>query len=835
MSQRFYTNVQMVGDHFLVRGYENGKHFMTREKFYPTLFVPSKKKTKYQTLTGEYVDEINPGSVRECREFVKKYDGVENFKIYGNTGYIYQYISDMYPEEEIKFDINKIKLTTLDIEVASENGFPDVESAAEEVLLITIQDYASKQIRTWGVGPFQNKQKNVMYKSFATERDLLNDFIAWWMTEDNTPEVVTGWNIELYDIPYLVRRLDRILGEKLMKRMSPWGLVTESEIYISGRKHISYDVGGITQLDYLNLYKKFTYKAQESYRLDYIAQVELGQKKLDHSEFDTFKDFYTKGWQKFVEYNIIDVELVDRMEDKMKLIELAITMAYDAKANYADVFSQVRMWDTIIYNYLKKRNIVIPPKERSDKDSKYAGAYVKEPIPGMYDWVVSFDLNSLYPHLIMQFNVSPETLVDDRHPTVTVDKILNKDLTFELYKDYAVCANGAMYRKDVRGFLPELMQKIYEDRTIYKKKMLAAKQEYEKKKTKELEKEIARCNNIQMARKIQLNSAYGAIGNQYFRYYKLANAEAITLSGQVAIRWIENKLNQYLNKVLKTKEVDYVIASDTDSVYLNMGPLVETVYKGREKTTEGIVSFLDKVCKVELEKYIEGCYQELAEYVNAYDQKMQMKRENIAERGIWTAKKRYILNVWDSEGVRYEEPKLKMMGIEAVKSSTPAPCRQMIKDGLKLMMSGTEEQVIDFIDKCRSDFKKLPPEQIAFPRTASDVRKYHSHSTIYASKTPIHIRGALLFNHYIKEKKLTNKYSLIANGEKVKFIFLKKPNIIQENVIAFIQDFPKELGLDKYIDYDLQFEKSFIDPLKSILDSIGWRVEKTTNLDSFFI
>jgi DNA polymerase elongation subunit (family B) len=772
--------------------------------------------------------------VRDCREFIKKYEGVENFKIYGNTGYIYQYISEVYPEEEIKFDINKIKVATLDIEVASENGFPDVESASEEVLLITIQDYATKQIRTWGKGPFDNKQDNVIYKGFRTERELLDDFINWWMIEENTPEVVTGWNSELYDIPYLVRRIDRILGEKLMKRMSPWGLVTERETYISGRKHISYDVGGITQLDYLNLYKKFTYKAQESYRLDYIASVELGQKKLDHSEFDTFKDFYTNGWQKFVEYNIIDVELVDRMEDKMKLIELAITMAYDAKANYADVFSQVRMWDTIIYNYLKKRNIVIPPKERSEKDSKYAGAYVKEPIPGMYDWVVNFDLNSLYPHLIMQFNVSPETLAEERHPTVTVDKILNQELTFELYKDYAVCANGAMYRKDVRGFLPELMDKIYQDRTIYKNKMLAAKQQYEKKKTKELEKEIARCNNIQMARKIQLNSAYGAIGNQYFRYYKLANAEAITLSGQVAIRWIENKLNQYLNKVLKTQEVDYVIASDTDSVYLNMGPLVECVYKGREKTTQGIVSFLDKVCKVELEKYIEGCYEELATYVNAYDQKMQMKRENIAERGIWTAKKRYILNVWDSEGVRYEEPKLKMMGIEAVKSSTPAPCRQMIKDGLKLMMNGTEDDVIKFIDKCRGEFKKLPPEQIAFPRTASDVRKYQSSSTIYAHKTPIHIRGALLFNHYVKEKKLTNKYSLIGNGEKIKFVYLKKPNIIQENIISFIQDFPKELGLDKYIDYELQFEKSFIDPLKSILDSIGWSVEKTVNLELFF-
>jgi len=831
---RFYTNVQMVGDHFLVRGYENGKHFMTREKFNPTLFVPSNKKTKYQTLEGEYVESVQPGSVRDCREFIKKYEGVDNFKIYGNTGYIYQYISEMYPEEEIKFDTNKIKISTIDIEVASENGFPDVESAAEEVLLITVQDYATKQIRTWGKGPFKNTQQNVIYKGFRTEYELLDDFINWWMIEDNTPEVVTGWNSELYDMPYLVRRIDRILGEKLMKRLSPWGLVTEREVFIAGRKQIAYDVGGITQLDYLNLYKKFTYKAQESYRLDYIASVELGQKKLDHSEFDTFKDFYTKGWQKFVEYNIIDVELVDRLEDKMKLIELAVTMAYDAKANYADVSSQVRMWDTIIYNYLKKRNIVIPPKERSDKDSKYAGAYVKEPIPGKYDWVVSFDLNSLYPHLIMQYNISPETLLEERHPTATVDKILNEEINFEMHKDYAVCANGAMYRKDVRGFLPELMEKIYKDRTIYKKKMLAAKQEYEKKKTKELEKEIARCNNIQMARKIQLNSAYGAIGNQYFRYYKLANAEAITLSGQVSIRWIENKMNAYLNKLLKTEEVDYVIASDTDSIYLNMGPLVDTIFKGREKTTQGVVSFLDKVCQVELEKYIESCYQELATYVNAYDQKMQMKRENIAERGIWTAKKRYILNVWNSEGVQYNEPKLKMMGIEAVKSSTPAPCRQMIKDGLKLMMSGTEDDVINFIDECRKKFRSLPPEEIAFPRTASDVRKYHSSSDIYAPKTPIHIRGALLFNHYVKENKLTNKYSLISNGEKIKFLYLKKPNIIQENIISFIQDFPRELNLDKYIDYDLQFEKSFVEPLKSILDAIGWSVEKTVNLELFF-
>ena len=825
----------MVGDHFLVRGYENGRHFASREKFYPTLFVPSNKETKYKTLEGDYVESIDPGTVRDCREFIKKYDGVQNFKVYGNDRYIYQYISEMYPEEEVKFDTTKIKISTIDIEVKTENGFPDVESAAEEVLLITVQDYTTKQIRTWGQGSFNNKQENVIYKSFRTEYELLNDFINWWMIETNTPEVVTGWNSELYDMPYLVRRIDRILGEKLMKRLSPWGLVTERETIVMGRKQISYDVGGITQLDYLNLYKKFTYKAQESYRLDYIASVELGQKKLDHSEFDTFKDFYTNGWQKFVEYNIIDVELVDRMEDKMKLIELAITMAYDAKVNYNDVFYQVRMWDAIIYNYLKKRNIVIPPKERSDKDAKYAGAYVKEPIPGKYDWVVSFDLNSLYPHLIMQYNISPETLRETRHPSVTVDKILNEELTFELYKDSAVCANGAMYRKDVRGFLPELMEKIYKDRTIYKKKMLIAKQDYEKTPTKALEKEIARCNNIQMARKIQLNSAYGAIGNQYFRYYKLVNAEAITLSGQVSIRWIENKMNGFLNKILQTEKVAYVIASDTDSIYLNMGPLVDKFLSHKSDDKTKVVQLLDKICEDKLEPFIEQSYTELADYVSAYEQKMIMKRENISERGIWTAKKRYILNVWNSEGVQYSEPKLKMMGIEAVKSSTPAPCRQMIKDGLKLMMSGTEEEVIDFIDNCRKEFKALPPEQIAFPRSVSDVVKYRSYSDIYSKGTPIHCRGALLFNHYIKEKKLDNKYSLINNGEKIKFIYLKKPNIIQENVISFIQDFPHELGLDKYIDYELQFEKSFLDPLKSILDAVGWNVEKTVNLDLFFV
>jgi DNA polymerase elongation subunit (family B) len=605
---KFYTNVFLLGNDILVRGYENGKHFTVKEEFYPTFYVPSKKKSEYKTLDGQAVEPIRPGTIRDCRDFLEKYSGVDGFRVYGNDRFIYQYIAEKYPEDEIKFDINKIKLVTIDIEVAAESGFPDVFNCAEELLLVTVQDYNTKQITTFGSRPAKVTQENVNYIYCKDEYALIGSFMDWW--QSNTPEVITGWNCELYDLPYLVGRISRLMGEKAAKKLSPWNIVRVNEVTISGRKQLSVDIAGVSIIDYLDLYKKSPATPnQESYRLDHIAFMELGQNKLDHSEYDTFRDFYSNNWQKFVEYNIVDVELVDRLEDKLKLIDLCFTRAFDAKVNFNDIAYQVRTWDAIIYNYLLKKKIVIPQKERNTKDEKYAGAYVKEPTPGMYEWVVNFDLNSLYPHLIMQYNISPETLVDTRHPNVNVEKVLKKELTFEMYKDYAVCANGAMYRKDIRGFLPELMEKMYNERVIFKKKMIEAKKAYEKTKTKELEKEISRCDNIQMAKKIALNSAYGAIGNEYFRYYKLANAEAITLSGQVAIQWIEEKMNSYMNKVLKTQEVDYVIAMDTDSIYLNMGPFVDAVFKGREKTTDEVVTFLDKVCSLELEKYIEDVHE----------------------------------------------------------------------------------------------------------------------------------------------------------------------------------------------------------------------------------
>jgi|TARA_B100001939_G_scaffold21465_1_gene17476 DNA polymerase elongation subunit (family B) len=823
---KFYTNIQLAGDTILYRGYEDGEPVQFRTHFSPTLYVTSNRKEKMKTLTGKYVRPIDFQTAREAREFIKTYNGVEKFEVHGYERFVYQYIRKEF-SDEVDYHIDQMKIYALDIEVQCENGFPDVEAAAEEMLSITIKDMVTKKFYIWAVREFETEHEHYIYDS---ERDMLKGFLEWWV--HNTPDILTGWNVNLYDVPYIARRLNRILGEKWMRSLSPWNRTNEREIYVQGRKNYAYDVSGINILDYLDLYRKFTYSNQESYRLDHIAFVELGQRKLDHSEYENFRDFYTRDWQKFIEYNIQDVELIDRLEDKMKLLELAITMSYDAKVNFEDVYSQVRMWDTMIFNYLADKNIVPPPRKGSKKDEKYAGAYVKEPVPGKYDWVVSFDLNSLYPHLIMQYNISPETLWETRHPSANVEKLLNQEI--DLSGDFAVCANGAQYRKDIKGFLPEMMEKIYTERVIYKKRMIQAKKDYEKKPTKQLEKDISKFNNIQMARKIQLNSAYGAVGNQYFRYYNLLNAEAITLSGQVSIRWIENKMNQKMNKILKTEDVDYVIASDTDSIYLNLGPLVEGVYKGRKETDEVIVGFIDKVCSMELEPYIESSYEALAKYVNAYDQKMFMKRETIANKGIWTAKKRYILNAWDIEGVRFQEPKLKVMGIEAVKSSTPGACRDKIKECLKVIMNNDEEDAQEFIAQFREEFNELPIEDIAFPRGCNGINKWANQTSIYSKGTPIHVRGALLYNYHNTKQRLTHKYPLIQDGEKIKFIYLKTPNKISENVISFPNTFPKEFGLDKQVDYELQFSKSFLEPIKVIMDTIGWKPEKIASLEFLF-
>ena len=836
---KFYTNVYQQGNNILVRGYDNGSQFKLKVGYKPTMYVLSsstKEKSDWKTLDGRTAYPIKFDSIRDCRDFISRYEEVDNFEIFGNSSYTAQFISDVYAGE-VKYDPDLIRIYSLDIETSTEEGFPNIKSANEELLLITIQDNKTKHITTFGSRPFTGTKKPFTeYVQCKNEFDLIAKFLDKW--ERINPDVVTGWNIDFFDIPYLVRRIERIMPEGASRRLSPWMLINERTVDMRGNEEITYEIPGVAIVDYLNLYKKYTYTAQESYRLDHIAYVELGEKKVDHSEYENFKEFYTKDWNKFVIYNIRDVDLVDRLEDKMKLIQLLLTMAYNAKINYQETFGQVRMWDAIIYNHLRDKNIVIPQKKRTSKSEAFEGAYVKDPIGGRHDWVASFDLNSLYPHLIMQYNISPETLVQNYMVNANVEKLLNQEVNMENVKNqnYSMAANGWCYRKDIKGFLPELMEKMYTDRSKFKKQMLKIQQEYEQTKNEDLQKEISRLNNLQMGMKIALNSAYGAIGNQYFRYYDIRIAEGITLSGQLSIRWIANKLNAYMNKLLKT-ESDYVIAIDTDSVYLTLQKLVEKVYGADGKVSAPgvkIIEFMDRVCEKQIQPFIDESYQELADMMNAYSQKMFMKREVLADKGIWVAKKRYILNVHNSEGVQYAQPKLKVMGLEMVKSSTPMVVRNKFEDFLHIILHRSESDLHRAVKEYREEFRSLSPEDAAFPRGINDLKKYTDKTTIYGKGTPIHVRGALLFNHLLVKNKLDKKHQLINEGDKIKFLYLRKPNKINENVISFINTLPKEFNLDEYIDYDLQFEKSFLDPLQIILDAIGWKSEKKATLQDFF-
>ena len=844
MTTTFYTNVQNIGGHILYRGIMDGKRVKQKVDYCPSLYLTSKKTTQYKSLDGQFLDRKEFDGIYDAREYIKKFSNVSGApKIFGNNRFEYAFIADQH-KDMVEWDIDKVSIAVVDIEVGSENGFPDPYLANEPITAICVT-YVNGPTYVFGCGDYVTQGKEI-YVKCKDEWSLCKQFMALWTQK--CPDVITGWNTKFFDIPYLVNRFRKILGEDPTKELSPWKYISERKKIINGRELTAYELVGVASLDYIELYRWYAPggKSQESYRLDHIASVEIGENKLSYEEYDNLHQLYKLNYQKFIEYNIKDVALILRMDEKLKLLELALTLAYDTKCNYEDVFAQTRMWDALTYSYLLNKGIIVPPKESQDKDGMFEGAYVKEVQVGLHNWVASFDLNSLYPHLMMQYNISPETLIQPENYTpemrevisqgVSVNKLLLKTVNLSNLSDCTITPNGQFFRTDKQGFLPAMMEEMYEDRKKFKKLMLQAKQEYENEKDGskkyDIEKRIARYDNLQLAKKVSLNSAYGALGSQYFRFFDLRMALGVTTAGQLSIRWIESKINQWMNKILKSDN-DYVIASDTDSIYLRMGELVDSLMKD-QSDKQKVIALMDKICKDKLEPYIDKSYSELADYVHAYQQKMQMKREGLSDKGIWTAKKRYILNVYNNEGVQYAEPKIKVMGLEMIKSSTPAVIRDKMRQSIKLMVTGTENDVQMFVENFRKEFKKLPPEDISFPRGMNGLRNYSDPVTLYKKGTPIHVKGAILYNHALREQGLTKKYPLILEGEKVKFTYLKMPNHFKDTVISFPGRIPKEFGLDDYIDYDLQFDKAFIEPISTILNCMNWSIEKTNTLEDFF-
>jgi len=839
----FYTNVTRYGNSLLYRGYKNGKRFEDRIKFSPTLYVPDPNGTAY-TMNGVRVSPLLFDTMKEVKEYQMRWRDVggADKTLYGQTNFVSSFIQEKFPDN-IEFDRDLINVSTIDIEVASDDGFPTPEEANYPVISITIKNNIDNIYYVWGLYDYNPSNcivdginaSNVSYVKCNDERELLLRFLAHWNSDRQCPDVITGWNTRFFDIPYLVNRITKICGDEMVKKMSPWGVVNPRSVTTQGREQQYYNLEGIASLDYLELFKKFgySYGAQESYKLDHIGHVVLGERKLSFEEFSSLHSLYKHDFQKFIDYNIKDVQLVDRLEDKMGLITLALTMAYRGGVNYTDTLGTTAIWDSIIYRDLCQQGVVIPAIEDKFK-SDYPGGYVKPPQIGLHEWVVSFDLNSLYPNIIVQWNMSPETIVEGVREDMDPDKALAGRFT-KHKGDYALAANGVYFSKDKQGVLPKIIVDYYNERKAVKKLMLQSQQELETIDKSNVvdkyrvERDIARYENQQMAIKILLNSLYGALGNKYFRYFDLRVAEGITLTGQTVIRWAERSVNKFMNKIVGTTNKDYVIAIDTDSVYVNFGPLVE------KYVAENEVQTIDQICVDQFQPMLERSYDELFQMFNCYMPRMVMEREAIADRGIWTAKKRYILNVHNNEGVQYAQPKLKIMGIEAIKSSTPSVCRDALKELFKVIVTGDENATQKAIQQFKEYFTSLPPENVSFPRGVNDVTKWsRKRDGIYAKGTPIHVRGALLYNHHVKDKGLDRKYTLVQNGEKIKFCYLKMPNPIRENVISFPDFLPQELQLHKYIDYDMQFQKTFLDPIEPILDAIGWSVEEKVSIEDFF-
>ena len=844
----FYTNVQNLGGSILYRGVKDGKRIKLKIDYSPSLYLPARRKNTgetFKSLDGLPLERKEFETIREAREFVKQFDGLPGApKIYGNTRYEYAFIADQH-KGMVDWDQDKVSVAIIDIEVGSENGFPDPYLANEPITAIAIT-YMDGETYVFGCGDYV-VQGDENYIKCKDEWTLCKKFIQLWQAK--CPDVITGWNTKFFDIPYLVNRFRKILGEEETRNLSPWRYISERQTNVNGRKLSAYGLVGVESLDYIELYKWYAPggKSQESYRLDNIAQVELGEGKISYDEYDNLHALYRLNYQKFIEYNIKDVKLILKLEDKLKLVELALTLAYDTKCNFEDVFAQTRMWDSLTYSYLLEKSIVVPPRDVQEKTEAFEGAYVKDPQVGLHHYVASFDLNSLYPHLMMQYNISPETLIKPEDYTdemrnilsqgVSVEKLLKRQIDISSLTGATITPNGQFFRTDIQGFLPSMMEEMYQDRKKFKKMMLNASQELENEtdesKKYEIEKRIAKFNNIQLAKKVSLNSAYGALGSQYFRFYDLRMALGVTTAGQLSIRWIENKINEYMNKLVETQNEDYVIASDTDSVYLRLGPLVNKFVKA-ETPVNKVIAIMDRICEDKLQPFIDKSYQELAEYVHAYQQKMEMKREGLSDKGIWTAKKRYILNVHNNEGVQYNEPHMKIMGLEMIKSSTPSAIRAKMIEAVKLMVNGTEEDIHIFIKEFRESFNQLPVEEISFPRGLNGLNTYSDSLSLYKKGTPIHVKGAILHNHYLKQKGLDKKYPLIQEGEKVKFTYLKMPNPFKDMVISYPSRLPKEFELQNYIDYDTQFSKAFLEPIKVILDCMGWKTEKVSSLEDFF-
>ncbi|ARB05831.1 hypothetical protein fHeYen901_58 [Yersinia phage fHe-Yen9-01] len=898
--QEFYLTIEQIGDTLHERFIDkNGQEQRREIKYSPTLFHHTQNESKYKDIYGANCQKKKFDSLWEAKQWMKRMEdigqdamGMDDFKL--------AYLSDKYPDE-IQYDASKIRTVNYDIEVTAPE-FPNASQALYPVDALTHYDSVANKFYVFDLlnSPYGSVTKwcpikaglpeseggdeipqdildRIEYMAFDTEEELLLEYLNLW--ERQTPVILTGWNVEGFDNPYMYNRLKNVFGENTAKRLSPNRKVNSKIIQnMYGDKEVITPLG-ISVLDYLDLYKKFSFTNQASYKLDYVAEAELGVGKMKYD--GPINKLRELDHQRYISYNIIDVARVQQIDQKRQFLNLSMSLGYYAKMQIQSVFSPIKTWDAIIFNSLKAQDKVIPQSQRHVQQG-YPGAYVKEPKPSAYKYIMSFDLTSLYPSIIRQVGISPETIAGQfkLHP---IAEYINMTAP-KPSEEFSCSPNGWMFDKNIDGIIPVEITKVFNQRKEHKGYMLAAQRNMELIKdilnhksfgdkslktdinhradfddeVKELLKELTEAdlsmlldkadraaiasNTAQINRKLLINSLYGALGNIYFRYYDLRNASAITLFGQMAIQWIERKINEYLNKTIGTDNFNYVIAGDTDSVYVCVDKLIEKVGEDKFRDTNHLVDFLDKFAREKMEPAIDAGFREMGAYMNNKEHLMFMDREAIScpplgsdgIGGFWTAKKRYALNVYDMEGTRYAEPKMKIMGLETQKSSTPKACQKALKECIRRMLQEGEQSLQEYYKEFESEFRQQDYTTIASVSSANNIAKYDDNG-FPAFKCPSHIRGVLTYN---RASKNVDGAEAIVEGEKVMVLPLMDQNPFGDKVISWPSgiNLPSAIEHDvlKYLDYTSLFNKTFVKPLESFTTAAELHYEKRASLDDIF-
>lgn len=865
-----YTFYKTWGNNILFRYRKDGKSYAKKVDFFkPSLFTKAgpNDQVDLKSIYGHGLRRVQFDGIRDAKEFVKSYSDVQGMTIEGNSNYANQFIIELYDGKMPEFDPSQIRVGILDIEVdvPPEAGFPEPAEAAWPINGITFHDNFTDTYYCIGDKEYIHDKQDkdvgdlaVVYQQCENEVELLKAMLFHF--RDFAYDMTSGWNSETFDMPYIVNRCFKIVGESITKScLSPFGMVELREINGNfGKPQLKAEIMGVPHSDMLALYKKHIFTPRESFRLDFIANAELGENKMTYEDEGSLHGLYRENPQKFYAYNIKDVKLVKQLNDKLGLFNITFTLAYYCLSNYEDTLGTTKIWEQLIAKHLYSKGMAPTFAAKRTEGREFDGAFVHPTQVGFHKWLLSIDLNSLYPMNEIQYNIGPNTYIPrEQLPAelavlkakYTLDDLVHKRVDLSMLQNYnlIMAGNFEFYDRSAVGFMAEIKDELYTGRKVKKKLMLKAQSEVERLKAEaqvkgmvaEIIKDIkfhsgqdVLNNNLQMALKILLNAGYGAIGNAHFLYYKVENAEAITSSGQLINKWTHVRVNALLNKMLGTEGKNRTVAGDTDSLYLVLDDVVEMM-NIRHLSDNDIADQLDNFMKQILSPKIDQFSQELCDYMNGMQNKMVWEREVIAPIAIFVRKKGYTMNIIDSEGVRFATPKFKVVGLEAVKArSYPEWSRNFLKDCYKIALTGDQDKLHARVTEIRQAFMKLPVNEIAIPRGVNNLEKYIDPNTGYIKGTPKHVKAALNHNELVKLKGLG--IPLINGGNKIKFVDLKRPNPINRDVIGFNYFLPTEFGLDKFVDRDIIFETAFMSPLMIFLEALKWSHEPTISLEDFF-